>query len=104
MAAVTYYVALPFVRTDDGELVAGEAQEKQTATAALNEARRMAEKAAGAVAFSRQGDPGTGEFEDAKVIKTFGEVPSASTTFCPAVNPRGKARDARPQGKKYSVA
>ena len=36
----------------------------------------MAEKSAGAVAFSRQGDPGTGEFEDAKVIKTFGEVPS----------------------------
>ncbi len=76
MAAVTYYVALPFVRTDDGDLVAGEAQEKQTATAALNEARRMAGKAAGAVAFSRQGDPGTGEFEDAKVIQTFGEVPS----------------------------
>ena len=76
MAAVTYYVALPFVRTEDGDLVAGEAQEKQTATAALNEARRMADQAVGAVAFSRQGDPSTGEFEDATVIQTFGEVPS----------------------------
>ena len=76
MAAVTYYVALPFVRTEDGDLVAGEAQEKQTSTAALNEARRMADKAAGAVAFSRQGDPGTGEFDEAKVLQTFGEVPS----------------------------
>lgn len=76
MAAVTYYVALPFVRTEDGDLVAGEAQEKQTATAALNEARRMADRGAGAVAFSRLGDPSIGEFDDAKVIETFGEVPS----------------------------
>ena len=76
MAAVTYYVALPFLRDEGGELLAGEAQERQTATAAINEARRMAEKSAGVVAFSRQGDPGTGEFEDAKVLQTFGEVPS----------------------------
>ena len=76
MADVTYYVALPFVRSEDGDLVAGEAQERQTASAALAEARRMAEKAAGAVAFSRQGDPAIGEFDDAKVLQTFGEVPS----------------------------
>jgi len=30
----------------------------------------------GAVAFSRTGDPVTGEFSDAKVIKTFGQVPN----------------------------
>ena len=76
MVAVTYYVALPFVRTEEGELAPGEAQEKQTATAAVNEARRMAEKTAGAVAFSRQGDPAIGEFADAVVIRTFGEVPN----------------------------
>ncbi|MGY4408729.1 hypothetical protein ACVWW4_000465 [Bradyrhizobium sp. LB7.1] len=29
----------------------------------------------GAVAFSRSGDPATGEFGDAKVIRKFGEVP-----------------------------
>jgi hypothetical protein len=34
----------------------------------------MALDAAGAVAFSRTGDPGTGEFEDAKVIASYGEV------------------------------
>jgi hypothetical protein len=27
------------------------------------------------VAFSRTGDPATGDFGDAKVIKKFGEVP-----------------------------
>ncbi|MEJ0093424.1 MAG: hypothetical protein WDN46_08295 [Methylocella sp.] len=75
MANVTYFVALPFVRTDDGELVAGEAQERQTTGAAVREAQRMALTAAGAVAFSRTGDPASGEFQDAVVIKRFGDTP-----------------------------
>jgi hypothetical protein len=29
----------------------------------------------GAVAFSRTGDPGTGDFGDAKIIRKFGDVP-----------------------------
>jgi hypothetical protein len=29
----------------------------------------------GSVAFSRTGDPATGDFGDAKVIRKFGEVP-----------------------------
>lgn len=74
MAAVTYYVALPYTRTEDGDLVAGEPKEVQSADAARREAGRMALDAAGAVAFSRTGDPGTGEFDDAKVIASFGEV------------------------------
>ena len=74
---VTYYVALPFVRTDDGEVVAGEAKELRTAGAAVREAQRMALTAAGAVAFSRTGDPAMGEFEDAVVIRRFGEVDDA---------------------------
>ena len=37
----------------------------------------MAESAVpGAVAFSRTGDPATGEFDDAVVIERFGAVPS----------------------------
>jgi hypothetical protein len=34
----------------------------------------MAVGRAGAVAFSRTGDPATGEFEDAVVLAHFGEV------------------------------
>jgi hypothetical protein len=30
---------------------------------------------AGAVAFSRNGDPNLGDFDDAVILKTFGEVP-----------------------------
>ena len=76
MASVTYFVAMPFTRDDDGELVPGEAQERQSASAVESAARRMAETSAGAVAFSRTGDPATGEFEDAVVLREFGEVPS----------------------------
>lgn len=73
---VTYYVALPFVRNEEGDLVAGEAQDRQTAHAAESLARRLAMDAAGAVAFSRTGDPATGDFEDAVVICSFGDVPT----------------------------
>lgn len=73
---VTYYVSLPFVRNEDGDLVAGEAQDRQTARAAEIAARRMAETMAGAVAFSRTGDPATGDFDDAIVICSFGDVPT----------------------------
>jgi hypothetical protein len=74
--AITYFVALPFVANEDGELIPGEAQERLSAGAAVREARRMTLTAAGAVAFSRTGDPATGEFDDAVVIEQFGAVPS----------------------------
>ena len=73
---VTYYVALPFGRNEEGDLVPGEAQDRQSASAAESLARKMAETSAGAVAFSRTGEPASGEFEDAVVIRSFGEVPS----------------------------
>ena len=75
MAAVTYYVALPFVLNEEGVLVPGEAQDRQTASAAIRLAEEMAGRFGGAVAFSRTGDPQIGESEDAVVLRTFGEVP-----------------------------
>ena len=73
---VTYYVVIPFVRDEEGELVAGEAQDRQSASGAESLARKMAQTSAGSVAFSRTGEPATGDFEDAIVIRSFGEVPS----------------------------
>jgi hypothetical protein len=75
MASVTYYVALPFVEGEDGDLVAGEAQECQTATAAIRRAESISKANAGAVAFSRRGDPATGDFDPAEEIGRFGDVP-----------------------------
>jgi hypothetical protein len=76
MAEVTYYVALPFVASDDG-LAAGEATECFNPVAVVMRAEALSRKQGhvGAVAFSRTGDPATGDFSDAKVIKKFGDVP-----------------------------
>ena len=77
MADVTYYVALPFLQDDDGSPVAGAAEECQSPTTALRRAEILsrAPGSIGAVAFSRSGDPATGDFGDAEVIRKFGDVP-----------------------------
>jgi hypothetical protein len=77
MASVTYYVALPFMRDESGEMVAGNAEECQSATTALRRAEMMSRMlgSIGAIAFSRSGDPMMGEFSDAKLLRKFGNVP-----------------------------
>jgi hypothetical protein len=74
--SLTYYVALPFVRSDDGA-AAGQAMECQSESQALIRASAMSRDPAnaGAIAFKRSGDPLLGDFSDAIVIKAFGEVP-----------------------------
>jgi hypothetical protein len=76
MADVTYYVALPFGIGEDGP-EPREAVECTSANAVIRSAERMArtESHIGAVAFSRTGDPGSGEFSDAVVLKAFGDLP-----------------------------
>ena len=56
--SVTYYVALPFVRTEDG-VAAGQAQECPNETSAVRRAEGMSRlpENAGALAFKRSGDP-----------------------------------------------
>ena len=73
--AVTYYVALPFIRTEDGA-APGEAQECPSEGTAIRRAEGMSRDPAnaGAVAFKRAGDPNVGEFSDAVVLKKFGDV------------------------------
>jgi hypothetical protein len=77
MAEVTYYVALPFVATDDG-IAPGMPVECPSVNAAIMRAEVLSRKQGhvGALAFSRSGDPATGEFGDAKVIRKFGDVPA----------------------------
>ena len=71
-----YYVALPFVRVEEG-FAPGEAVECPHSAAAIRRADALAarEGNAGAVAFSREGSPELGEFEDAVILKVFGNVP-----------------------------
>jgi hypothetical protein len=76
MAELTYYVALPFIATDDG-VRAGEPTECFNLVAVVMHAEALSRKEGhvGAIAFSRTGDPATGDFSDAKVIRKFGDVP-----------------------------
>jgi len=75
MGTITYYVAMGFDRDPEGELVASDPIEAQSSSAAVSCARSLAIKKAGAVAFSRTGDPMLGEFADAVVLFTAGQVP-----------------------------
>jgi hypothetical protein len=77
MADITYYVALPFLQDDTGSLIPGAAEECQSSSAVLRRAEMLSRAAGhiGAVAFSRSGDPMAGEFSDARLLKTFGQVP-----------------------------
>jgi len=77
MAAMTYYVALAFKRSEDnGEVVACDPKEARTADQAIRMAGSLAvvEGHCGAIAFSRTGDPALGDFDDAVILKTVGEV------------------------------
>lgn len=74
MASMTYYVVLPFVRNGEGDLVPGEAIEAQSAAAARLKAQIVAATNAGAIAFSRKGNPDLGEFEPAEILARVGET------------------------------
>jgi ABC-type uncharacterized transport system substrate-binding protein len=77
MADITYYVAMPFFKDDNGSPVAGNPEECQSPITALRRAEILARGAGhvGAVAFSRSGDPTIGEFSDATLLKSYGNVP-----------------------------
>jgi hypothetical protein len=72
---VTYFVLLPFERNSEGELVAAAAMEIGTEESARNQAKLLTERRVGAVAFSRTGDPMAGEFDDAVILASYGDVP-----------------------------
>ena len=78
MATMTYYVALAFMRADDGGIVACEPKEARSSDQAIRMADSLAttEGHCGAIAFSRTGDPALGEFDDAVILKTVDEVDS----------------------------
>jgi hypothetical protein len=74
--SVTYFVALPFVPTEDG-VAAGQAEEMPNERAAIRRAEAMSRDEAnvGALAFKRTGDASLGNFADATVLRSFGKVP-----------------------------
>ena len=82
MSEVTYYVALPFVLANDG-IAAGEAVQCFNPNSAVMKAEALSRTPGnvGALAFSRSGDPATGDFGDAQLIRKFGDVPDDLSTL-----------------------
>lgn len=72
---VTYFVVLPFTRGNKGHMVADQPLELPTAEAAVRRARRIAEAGGAGLAFSRSGDPASGEWDDAVILAECGAVP-----------------------------
>lgn len=74
--SLTYYVALPFVQHDTG-IAPGPAQECPNEASAMRRAEAMSRQQpnVGALAFKRSGDPNLGNYGEATILKTFGEVP-----------------------------
>jgi hypothetical protein len=72
-----HYVALPFVRLENGGLVPGEPVECPHSSAVLRRADAMYRNEAnpGAVALARIDSPDLGDCEDPLILKTFGDVP-----------------------------
>ncbi|MES0023128.1 hypothetical protein NKJ57_09265 [Mesorhizobium sp. M0077] len=73
---VTYFVVQSFKVTPKGAITSGEVVEVQSVEHALRLAEKLAASSAGVVAFSRTGDPSTGEFEDAVILYANGAVPA----------------------------
>jgi hypothetical protein len=74
MTAVTYHVVVHFDRDEEGVLKPGEPKEAPSAEMAKRRAAALARAHAGVVAFSRAGDPGTGDFGDAVILSQAGDV------------------------------
>ncbi len=66
---MTYHVVVVFDWDGEGDLQPGEAQEVMSPVAAERRARALALEHAGALAFSRTGNPVTGEFEEAGSLR-----------------------------------
>jgi hypothetical protein len=71
---VTYHVVVAFDRDEEGELKPREARKVMSPIVAERRARTLALEHSGALAFSRTGNPATGEFRDAVILARFGEV------------------------------
>lgn len=72
---IRYFVVLSYGWSKRGILFPHDPIEVPNMESAIRLAERLAADCAGVVAFSRTGDPTTGEFEDAEVLMRSGVVP-----------------------------
>jgi hypothetical protein len=76
MAGITYFVALP-IDVTEGAVVVGEPFECASPAVAIERAQGLWKVFGhtGAISFSHTGNPATGDFRDATVLRKCGDVP-----------------------------
>jgi hypothetical protein len=77
MSKQTYFVVLPLVAGRKGRIAEGEPVPCASGVSAIKTAQRImaSGRALGVIAFSKTGDPDTGDYEDAVVLTVLGSVP-----------------------------
>jgi hypothetical protein len=75
MTMQTQFVVQPYHETTRGALAALPAMAAKDADHALRLVAQQKKVAAGVIAFSRRGDPDTGDYEDAVVLSRWGRLP-----------------------------
>lgn len=75
---ITYFVVQSFTRGKRGALLADTPVQATDQGHAFRMLERLAKSKVGVVAFSRSGDPATGEYTDAIILATFGDLPDES--------------------------
>jgi hypothetical protein len=83
MKPVTYFVALPFLVDGNGELYAGAGIECPSGPSAVRKAAALLGERGvfGAIAFSRTGNPATGDWQDAVILAQIGKLPGDVVGF-----------------------
>jgi len=72
---VTYFVVQSFQRGKRGALIPDQPRQARDQGHCEFLAMRLAESRPAVVAFSRKGEPSTGDWEDAVIIAQYGDVP-----------------------------
>jgi len=73
---VTYFVVQSFQRGKKGMLIPDQPRQARDQHHCQYLAEKLAESCASVVAFSRTGEPETGDWQDAIILAQFGETPS----------------------------
>lgn len=70
-----YFVVQAYSMTRMGALAPDTPVQAQGAEHAMRIAARLSEHSPAVIAFSRCGDPATGDYEDAVILACYGDVP-----------------------------
>ncbi|WP_439618340.1 hypothetical protein [Shinella sp.] len=72
---ITYFVVQSFSIQKKGAITADPPFQTASAAQAVRTAERLSEHKTAVFAFSRTGDPATGDYDPAEILCSFGELP-----------------------------